>query len=194
QYYDSETGLHYNYHRYYDPSTGRYLTPDPIGLSGGINLYTYVENNPINWIDPEGHSIVGKVVVLGIKGIKTLGKVGRKNAVKAVKSGDDVIAKNRKVAKEIAEAAGDGKRPIHDYAHGSKHDGFRNHYHPHGRKGGHVLYSVAAALTVSHYAEDANAAIKGGAFVLDLINPFSLPQDILDIYDILFSDSDDICE
>jgi RHS repeat-associated protein len=54
QYYDQETGLHYNYHRYYDPSTGRYLTPDPIGQEGGINLFAYVENNPTNYIDPEG--------------------------------------------------------------------------------------------------------------------------------------------
>lgn len=52
QYYDQETGLHYNYHRYYDPKTGRYLTPDPIGLGGGTNLYTYVGNNPINRNDP----------------------------------------------------------------------------------------------------------------------------------------------
>jgi RHS repeat-associated protein len=54
QYYDEETGLYYNYHRYYDPRTGRYLTPDPIGLAGGINLYSYVHNNPINWADPQG--------------------------------------------------------------------------------------------------------------------------------------------
>jgi RHS repeat-associated protein len=54
QYYDEETGLHYNYHRYYDPKTGRYLRPDPIRLEGGVNLYTYVLNNPINIIDPEG--------------------------------------------------------------------------------------------------------------------------------------------
>jgi len=54
QYYDEETDLHYNYHRYYDPQTGRYLTPDPIGLAGGINLYPYVDNDPINASDPLG--------------------------------------------------------------------------------------------------------------------------------------------
>lgn len=57
QYFDSETGLHYNYYRYYDPKTGRYLTPDPIGLAGGINLYTYAGANPVNAIDPFGLEI-----------------------------------------------------------------------------------------------------------------------------------------
>jgi RHS repeat-associated protein len=54
QYYDAETGLHYNYHRYYDPRTGRYITPDPIGQRGGINLHLYASNNPVNSIDQEG--------------------------------------------------------------------------------------------------------------------------------------------
>jgi len=59
QYYDRETGLYYNYFRYYDPETGRYITSDPIGLDGGINTYVYVENNPLNWVDPLGLRIVG---------------------------------------------------------------------------------------------------------------------------------------
>ena len=54
QYFDAETGLHYNHYRFYDPATGRYLTPDPVGLVGGINLYGYVLNDPVNYIDPMG--------------------------------------------------------------------------------------------------------------------------------------------
>ncbi len=54
QYFDKETGLHYNYFRYYEPETGRYISPDPIGLAGGINIYGYVEQNPLSFIDPYG--------------------------------------------------------------------------------------------------------------------------------------------
>jgi RHS repeat-associated protein len=55
QYYDAETGLHYNYYRDYDPTTGKFLQADPIGIQAGSNhLYTYGGNNPIIFIDPFG--------------------------------------------------------------------------------------------------------------------------------------------
>ena len=54
QYYDEETGLHYNWHRYYDSRTGRYLKTDLIGLKGGINVYIYARCNPNVNMDPLG--------------------------------------------------------------------------------------------------------------------------------------------
>ncbi len=53
QYFDRETGLNYNTFRFYDPDIGRFTTPDPIGLAGGINLYQYAKN-PVGYIDPLG--------------------------------------------------------------------------------------------------------------------------------------------
>ncbi|WP_371528952.1 DUF6531 domain-containing protein [Streptomyces sp. NBC_01283] len=64
QYHDPETGLHYNYLRYYDPESARYLTSDPLGLEPAPNTVTYV-NNPHMWVDPHGLSpcrpwVIGK--------------------------------------------------------------------------------------------------------------------------------------
>lgn len=53
QYHDHETGLHYNRYRYYDPHVGRFISKDPIGLMGGINLHQYAPN-PTQWVDPLG--------------------------------------------------------------------------------------------------------------------------------------------
>ncbi len=53
QYYDEETGLHYNLFRYYAPECGRFVSQDPIGLNGGLNLYAYAPN-PLSWSDPLG--------------------------------------------------------------------------------------------------------------------------------------------
>ncbi|NWA38543.1 RHS domain-containing protein [Pseudomonas reactans] len=55
QYFDLESRLHYNRHRYYNPDIGRYLTQDPVKLAGGINAYQYVPN-PTGWVDPLGLS------------------------------------------------------------------------------------------------------------------------------------------
>jgi RHS repeat-associated protein len=54
QYYDSESGLFYNWNRYYSPSLGRYITSDPIGLDGGLNTFNYVYQSPLMYMDPLG--------------------------------------------------------------------------------------------------------------------------------------------
>jgi RHS repeat-associated protein len=53
--WDEETGLYFYRARYYDPMVGRFISKDPIGFAGGdVNLYGYVQNNPVNWVDPSG--------------------------------------------------------------------------------------------------------------------------------------------
>ncbi len=54
QYYDAETGKHYNYFRNYESNTGRYIQADPIGLDGGINPLAYALSNAVNNSDPLG--------------------------------------------------------------------------------------------------------------------------------------------
>jgi RHS repeat-associated protein len=54
QYYDAESGLHYNMARDYNPSTGRYIESDPVGLQAQINTYAYVEGSPVSRTDSQG--------------------------------------------------------------------------------------------------------------------------------------------
>ena len=58
QWFDEETGTHYNYYRDYDPDQGRYMTSDPIGLSGGVNTYLYAFADPLSLIDPLGLRVI----------------------------------------------------------------------------------------------------------------------------------------
>jgi len=81
QYYDAETGLHYNRHRYYHAGVGRFVCQDPIGLIGGFNLYSYVPN-PIVWTDP-----------LGLSANNESSKVCRKSARSRVSKRADKLRK-----------------------------------------------------------------------------------------------------
>lgn len=69
QYFDEETGLHYNRHRYYDPRTGRYLSPDPLFFKERTNLYLYAGDNPALFCDPSGLFlpllIIGGALLIG---------------------------------------------------------------------------------------------------------------------------------
>ncbi|TGY45671.1 hypothetical protein E5343_12610, partial [Rodentibacter caecimuris] len=89
QYFDEETGLHYNFLRYYEPMTGRFTTQDPIGLQGGMNLYRFADNVQ-GWIDTSGAAAqlaagcaaglwggpIGCAVGTGVSGLLSLFAIG----------------------------------------------------------------------------------------------------------------------
>jgi RHS repeat-associated protein len=75
QYFDAESGLHYNYFRSYDPRTGRYSQTDPIGLDGGWNRFGYVGANPLRYADPRGLFVPALAIPL-IGGGITVGDLG----------------------------------------------------------------------------------------------------------------------
>ena len=79
QFFDKESGFHYNHHRYYDPLSGRYLSPDPIGLAGGRNSFGYVGGNPLSYTDPSGLQI-GGAVGGSAGGLGGLGGFGGRNS------------------------------------------------------------------------------------------------------------------
>ncbi|MGQ0673370.1 MAG: RHS repeat-associated core domain-containing protein [Hyphomicrobium sp.] len=57
QWFQLESGLHYNWHRHYDPSLGRYTQPDPLGFVDGPGVYGYVRGSPQRWVDRDGRQV-----------------------------------------------------------------------------------------------------------------------------------------
>ncbi|SUA60444.1 Cell wall-associated polypeptide CWBP200 [Oligella urethralis] len=115
QYYDAETSLHYNTFRYYDPELGRFISQDPIGLMGGINLYQYAPN-PVEWVDP-----------LGWKRLSIFN--GRRGVLKAIhdleRNGYAVIAEevtmkvnNSRIRADIVASDGNGGIHVFEVKHG----------------------------------------------------------------------------
>ncbi len=82
QYFDEETGLHYNYFRTYDVTLGRYLVSDPAKLIGGLNTYGYVNQNPVNNYDEEGLFAVQVIKIIVKKTLKRKAKSPRKSPTK----------------------------------------------------------------------------------------------------------------
>jgi RHS repeat-associated protein len=100
QYYDPESKLHYNINRYYDPAMGRYTQSDPIGLSGGINTYTYVGGNGVKYVDPEGLWAVAAAIPPIIKSLPIIirgiliGSISSSDTTKYIEGADGKTRNN----------------------------------------------------------------------------------------------------
>ena len=105
QYFDAETGLHYNRFRYYEPGVGRFISQDPIGLRGGKNLFQYA-NNPIAWVDPLG--------LAGAAGILTGSNIpnGAQGGVSSAEGGSGISNPAVQKAYDKAKAELGDKAPL----------------------------------------------------------------------------------
>ncbi len=123
QYFDQESGLHYNRHRYYNPDSGRYLTPDPVKLAGGINAYQYVPN-PTGWVDP-----LGLNTCPGADGCKPVAKVDEPSTKANVHKNEPEPPTTSE--EEDYLFRGDRKHPDEIFKHGFKSKGESNDLYLH---------------------------------------------------------------
>ncbi len=186
--YDYDTALYYFRARWYEPETGRWLSPDPIGISGGLNLYAFCGNDPVNFVDPEGESFVSKLIVIGTKKILRT-KTARKMIQKAVKQKNGqnfiTVGMSKSEEKRFMKKTFPGKEiQYHNSDQTAKKFGDHFQLSPNPGKVhifiGENYRKLAGMLTVSNYTD--NQCIGN---TLDLINPLSTPQDVIDLIDVI---------
>ncbi len=165
--------------RAYDPNEAKWLSSDPLEERGGINLYGYVGNDPVNWTDPTGLGKLGYAIRAAKGGWKAVSKM---RALKALTKAEDAMVEGTvksKGARNLGREMWGSKTVRHD-----PHEaGQMSHYqHKNGGRG-HVFYSVLEALTASAWLGE-NAA--GDTY--DATNPFSDIKSLIDEFQYYFRD------
>ncbi|CAC5342507.1 MULTISPECIES: RHS repeat-associated core domain-containing protein [Planktothrix] len=201
---DEENGLDFARARYYRASEGRFINPDPIGIVGGLNLYNYVDNDPLNNIDPSGFGLVKLYKLFKrINGsLEFTGKtLKRKQAVQLGQrltkngGGGDFHLEGPGNTKKLTRDISGSRKPV---SHRENDLGHPAHDHPvYTDKGKEVTKrvkkaglhiqkaaSVIGLLTFANAAQAAdpdNIALELGAEFLDFFNPFSDIESALDL-------------
>ncbi|MGE3540529.1 MAG: RHS repeat-associated core domain-containing protein [Candidatus Tectimicrobiota bacterium] len=192
---DEMTGLYYYRSRYYSTVLKRFISEDPLDFAAGdTNLYAYVSNDPISYIDPTGLGKVGTV----IKIVKRVGnwlresrKVSTKEAINARRRGADVLAPNEKIAKQIEKNAFKNDPTAGDLL---KHEPHKKGYRPHyqtDKKSGHTFYSVSipGAGIGTFIGRKTGIPLLGD--IIDFFNPLSDIQDVLNLLDDITGGADE---
>ena len=163
---DTQTNLTYMQQRYYDPIAQRFLSPDPVDVSGtnggNFNRYWYANNNPYKFVDPNGEaSKVAWLVRLTANGMRKVARLSHEQAVQARRSELNVLGDRQQVSRQIETAAhgkdGQLRHVGHELGDGSKG---LPHYQTEGVKG-HAFWgkvSVAALVTANLIDKAADAA------------------------------------
>ena len=142
--YDRDTGLVRFGARDYDSNAGRWTSKDPIDFAAGDeNLFGYVRNDPINYIDENGllWTFICRAAIEGGKlAIKKGARISQKKAVERLKKGQDVYTPKRSDAKKIAKKASKDGKVTHKERHGREEDGCKNHFHDRSRDNGHMFF------------------------------------------------------
>jgi RHS repeat-associated protein len=186
QSFDAENSLYYLRRRYYTPTWGRFMSRDQylgdVRWPNSLHAYAYVENNPLIYLDPSGTSVVGAIVKLTVRGMKKLGKLLARRKQLMLFGMEMTYCVGAEVWPGMWR-----RRLVVEDDDPSTIDPMEN------RSSGHIIippaqvgshchrtffYSVTGLLTFSYYAEGHGRFAEGAAFLGDMINPLTLPNDI----------------
>ena len=144
QYCDAETGLHYNFFRYYEPDAGRFVNQDPIGLLGGVNLYRFAPNAS-SWIDPSGNiAFIPILIAMAIgaaSGAAIDGGIQVASNVANGKKWNDIDYKSVAVSAGVGAALGPIGGRVANFAKCGKEIKIGNNFRvaPFGNRTGHAI-------------------------------------------------------